>query len=266
MTNASFPGLLLPALSLWRREVVRFLRQRERISATLVTPLAFWILIGAGVGTSFRPEGAGNGGYLAYFFPGALMLMVLFTAITSTISVIEDRREGFLQGVLVSPAPRAAVALGKLLGCTTLGVLQGAALLALAPLAGGAFSWKGSLAALGVLALAAFALSGLGFVLIWHLETVQGFHAFMNLLLLPMWLLSGAAFPAEGAAPWMRAAMAWNPLTYPMAALRRALHPGLEGGAAPAAGEALLVTGLFAAAAFAAAAYTATRRDAKSGA
>src|SRR5258708_5163952 len=92
------PSLLLPALSLARRELVRFLRQRNRIIGALATPIVFWLLIGAGMGHSFQGQpGGGDGNYLRYFYPGTVLMILLFTAIFSTISIIEDRREGFLQ-------------------------------------------------------------------------------------------------------------------------------------------------------------------------
>lgn len=91
------------------REIIRFLRQRNRIIGSIGTPLVFWLLFGAGLSTSFRlSAGDTQQNFLTYFFPGSLLLMVLFTAIFSSISIIEDRREGFLQGVLVSPVPRWA--------------------------------------------------------------------------------------------------------------------------------------------------------------
>jgi ABC-2 type transport system permease protein len=110
--------LLLPALSLARREWVRFLRQRHRIIGALATPIVFWLLIGAGMGRSFQGAGAASGGgdsYLHYFYPGTVLMILLFTAIFSTISIIEDRREGFLQSVLVAPISPMAIVLGKVL-------------------------------------------------------------------------------------------------------------------------------------------------------
>src|SRR5687767_7711902 len=120
--------LWLPALSLARRELVRFLRQRHRVIGALATPIVFWLLIGLGMGRSFRGEGLpGTGGdnYLQFFFPGTVVMILLFTAIFSTISIIEDRREGFLQSVLVAPVPRVAIVLGKVLGGTALASGQG---------------------------------------------------------------------------------------------------------------------------------------------
>ena len=98
------PGLLLPALSLAKRELVRFLRQRHRVIGALATPIVFWLLIGGGMGRSFRATGLPDGeNYLAVLLPRHVLMILLFTAIFSTISIIEDRREGFLQSVLVAP-------------------------------------------------------------------------------------------------------------------------------------------------------------------
>src|SRR3954467_2391259 len=95
---SSGSNFLLPALSLGKRELVRFLRQRHRVIGAFATPIVFWLLIGGGMGRSFRADGMpGGGNYLQYFFPGTVLMILLFTAIFSTISIIEDRREGFLQ-------------------------------------------------------------------------------------------------------------------------------------------------------------------------
>ncbi len=217
--------MILATYTLWRRDVIRFVRQRSRVVGALGTPVVFWVLLGSGLGSSFSVGSLGvpTGGYLEYFYPGTLALIVLFTAIFSTISVIEDRHEGFLQGVMVAPAPRIAIVLGKLLGGTTMALLQAVLFLALAPLANAHVSWSSLPLLAVVLATLAFALTGLGFVLAWMLDSTQGFHAVMNLLLFPMWLLSGAVFPPTGAASWIQGVMAINPMTYGVTALRTIL-------------------------------------------
>src|SRR5437773_8386416 len=109
--------VLLPVYTLWRREVVRFLRQRSRVSGAFAQPLVFWLLLGGGLNASFQPAGAPPGtNYVEYFYPGTIALVLLFTAIFATISTVEDRREGFLQGVLVAPIPRWTIVLGQALG------------------------------------------------------------------------------------------------------------------------------------------------------
>jgi ABC-2 type transport system permease protein len=232
------------AYALAWREVARFVRQPSRIVGAFAPPLLAWLLLGAGFGSSFRVPGAEGTSYVAWFFPGTVVLVVLFAAIFSTISVIEDRREGFLQAVVVSPVSPFAVAAGKIAGGTLLALAQGGALLLLAPLLGYAPSAAALAPALLVLAFVALALTGLGLAIAWMLDSTQGFHAIMNLFLIPMWFLSGSFFPAEGAPPWLRAAMAVNPLTYGVAALRRALDPAAAG--LPSATLSLAVTLAFA--------------------
>ena len=111
----------LPVMTLWWREVIRFVRQRSRLVGAFAQPLVFWLLLGGGFSASFRPPGAPQGtGYLEYLYPGTIILVLLFTAIFATIAVIEDRKAGFLQGVLVAPVPRMSIVLGQALGGTTL--------------------------------------------------------------------------------------------------------------------------------------------------
>lgn len=200
------------------REWVRFFRQRSRVIGALATPVLFWVMLGFGADRVFSAapgsEGAGGIGYREYFFPGALVMILLFTAIFSTITVIDDRNEGFLQGVLVSPASRSAIVLGKVVGGAGIALVQGVLFLLLFPLVG---SWPGILnLLLAVVAMAGLAvgLTGLGLVMAWRMDSTAGYHAMMNILLMPMWFLSGAVFPATTAPTWMQAVMAVNPLTY----------------------------------------------------
>lgn len=216
--------------TLWQREIVRFYRQRSRIVGALATPVLFWLVLGSGFDTSFQSAGGMRElDYAEYFFPGTIVLVILFTAIFSTISVIEDRKEGFLQAVLVAPVPRSAIVLGKVLGGSTLALGQALLLLLAAPLAGLSPTLGGLLGAIAMLAVIAIGLTTLGFMIAWKMDSTQGFHAVMNLLLIPMWLLSGAFFPAAGASPGMEFLMRLNPLTYGMASIRWTLDPGSIG-------------------------------------
>jgi len=255
---------LLAVCTLWQRELVRFYRQPSRVIGALAPPVLFWLLIGAGLGPSFHAPGAAPGtSYLAWFFPGVVILILLFTAIFSEISIIEDRREGFLQAVLVSPAPRSAVVLGKILGGTTLALLQSALFLLLGPAAGLRLPSTAALALLAaVLFLLGFALTALACAIAWWLDSTQGFHAIMNLFLIPMWLLAGTLFPAVGVPGWLGAVMRADPLTYGVAALRRALAPADAAGL-PGTGVSLAVTAACAALAFGGAAWVASRRPSR---
>jgi len=227
-------GFILPVMTLCWREVVRFCRQRSRLVGAFVQPLVFWLLLGGGLRASFRPPGTPPGtSYVEYVYPGIIAMVLLFTAIFATISVIEDRRMGFLQGVLVSPVSRSSIVLGQALGGTTLALIQGIILLLLAPAAGVPLTVASVLWMVLVMFLVAFGLTSLGLVIAWRLESTQGFHAVMNLILLPMWVLSGAFFPATGVPGWLGWTMRLNPLTYGMAALRRCLYLGNPAAAGP---------------------------------
>lgn len=252
----------LPIFALWQREMVRFVRQRSRVSGALAQPIVFWLLLGGGLNASFQPAGAPPGtNYIEYFYPGIIILVLLFTAIFSTISTVEDRREGFLQGVLVAPVPRWAIVLGQALGGTSLAVLQGMLLLLLAPLMGIPLSFGAFFASLGVMLIVSLALTGLGLIIAWRMESTQGFHAIMNLILIPIWLLSGAFFPATGAPAPLAWLMRIDPLTYGMAALRHCLYlnrPSAVGPIPPLA-PALAITVVFCVVALLAAARNASR-------
>ena len=219
----------LPVLSLWWREIVRFYRQPSRVVGVIASPILFWLVIGSGFGTSIRSGGAGSENYLKYFFPGALIMIVLFTSIFTMMSVIEDRREGFLLSVLVAPVSRGVIVLGKVLGGTTLSAIQGLVFLAFAPVLGVHLGLVQLLGIAAVVGLTAFLLTALGFAIAWRMNSTQGFHAIVNLLLIPLWLISGALFPLSGASFWVRLLMRANPLTYGVGALRGLLFPGSAG-------------------------------------
>lgn len=238
---------LLTVYSLARRELLRFLRQRNRIFGALAQPLIFWALFGVGLNPSFRTSGGGVD-YFEYFFPGTVVLILLFTAIFATISVIEDRNAGFLQSVLVAPVSRASIVGGKIVGTTVLAVGQGVLLLALAPLIGISLDAATLAGAFSLMVVIAIALSGLGFAIAWRMDSTQGFHAIMTAFLLPMWFLSGAFFPQTGLPTWLKALVVVNPLTYGLAAFRRVLYwndPALVGDV-PGFAVSLAVTLIFA--------------------
>jgi ABC-2 type transport system permease protein len=183
-------GVLLPAFTLWWREIVRFYRQKTRVVGVLASPLVFWVVIGSGFGTSFRSGGGqGQQNYLDYFYPGALIMIVLFTAIFAMMSLIEDRKEGFLLSVMVAPVPRSAIVLGKVLGGTTLSAVQGMIFLVFAPFAGIHLNLPQVLLVAVVVFLVSFALTALGFAIAWPMDSTQAFHGNNNLFLITLWLL-----------------------------------------------------------------------------
>ena len=223
-------GLILPAFTLWWREIVRFYRQTTRVIGVLASPLVFWLVIGSGFGTSFRSGGgAGQQHYLDYFYPGALIMIILFTSIFTMMSVIEDRKEGFLLSVLVAPVPRTAIVLGKVLGGTTLAAIQGMIFLIFAPFAGVHLDPVKVLLVGVVVFLVSFALTALGFAIAWPMDSTQAFHGIVNLFLIPLWLFLERYSRSSGASGWIRVIMRLNPLTYGVEGLRQLFYPETPG-------------------------------------
>jgi ABC-2 type transport system permease protein len=258
-------GAALGAGTLWLREITRFRRQRSRVIGSFLQPLVFWLLLGAGLKASFRPAGMPAGmNYFEYLYPGFIVLVLLFTAIFATISTVEDRREGFLQGVLVAPISRPMIVMGQALGGTTLAWIPSCIFLILAPLAGIRLGIVAVAAAAGIMAVIAFALTCIGLVIAWRIESTQGFHAIMNLILIPIWLLSGAFWPASGTPSVLGWLMRINPLTYGVAALREALYMGQPSGlgSLPNFVLSIVVACMFAIATYILAARVATRATA----
>lgn len=214
------------ATRLAHRELLTFVRDRSRLVGVLVQPLGFWLLMGLGFQRSFQLPGPEAGvSYLEYLFPGIVVMTILFTAVFSTIAVVEDRQKGFLQAALVAPVPRSALVLGSALGGTLLALGEALLFLLAAPLVGLSLTTGGLALALLHGLLLGLAFTALGFSLAWKMESTRGFHSVMIVFLLPLWFLSGAPFPAAGAAPVLQWAIALNPVSYGLSGMRQALYP-----------------------------------------
>lgn len=267
--NLARPSAILAMWVLCWREMVRFFRQRNRVVGAIGQPVLFWLLFGVGLNRSFQLGGENAPNFMEYYFPGSLMLILLFTAIFATISIIEDRREGLLQAVLVAPCPRWSMVLGKVLGGTLIALFQGLIFLALALLLKVSIGWSALALLVVLMFISAVALTSLGVVIAWRMESTQGFHAIMSVLLMPMWLLSGAFFPipslsadataGEVAMHWV---MCLNPLTYAVAGARHLVGSADLGAAVwtPSAPTCWLVTIGFAVTMFIAAWWIAGQR------
>lgn len=218
------------ATAVFRRDLARFRRDRSRWIGLIAQPLMFWVILGQGFGGVFRLESAPELDYAAYFFPGAVLMAVVFTAMFSSLSVVEDRQNGLLRLALVGPGSATAVALGKLAAVVTLASAQGAVIAALAPVAG--YSLGGAQIGLTALAivLAAVFVGAASLAAAWVFQSTHGFHAVMSLVLIPAWVLSGAVFPAPNGP--MGYVVTFNPLAYAVDALSSALGggPGLATG------------------------------------
>jgi ABC-2 type transport system permease protein len=225
--------------AIWLREVKLMVRERTRIVGMIGQPLLYLLVMGAGIGASMKFSGAADKtAYLTFMYPGVIGMSVLFTSIFSAMSIIWDREFGFLKEVLVAPAPRWAVAAGKVLGGATVATLQTAILLVFAPLAG---VWPSGLAsgvqmAVGLLLMSfliSCAMTSLGVAIASRMRSMQGFQMIMNFLIMPLYFLSGAIYPVPSTQgyEWMRALMVVNPLTYGVDALRNVVFwaTGKEG-------------------------------------
>lgn len=216
------------ATALWQRDMLRFRYERSRWLGLVSQPLMFWFLIGFGLNRVVSAP-VGNANYLQFFFCGSLVMCVLFTTLFGAISLIEDVQTGFLRAILISPAPRLGIAVGKIAGLVTMVALQIAILLVFVPIAGLSFAdihWLFLLAAT-VFGSAVLAGVNLGAALL--IPSVQGYHAIMGLLLFPLWIVSGAMFPIPETGAWALVA-ALNPMTHTSALFRAGLlgAPNME--------------------------------------
>jgi ABC-2 type transport system permease protein len=222
--NMSFKDDLAVIQVLWKRDLLRFFRKPSRLVGAFLQPVIFWFMIGSGFASTFK-LGNTTLSYEEYFYPGVLMMMVLFASIFGTITVIEDRHEGFLQSILVAPGSRLSLVIGKSLGVSSVGLIQGLAFLAFLPLSNISYAQVDWLYLFTFLILSAVALSAFGFFLAWWLDSSQAYHAIMSIILIPSWILSGAMFPVSDKQVVISYLMKFNPMTYFVEGIRLSFYP-----------------------------------------
>ncbi len=218
---ASLRRELKGVYTIWFRDVLRFVRDRARVVASLAQPLLFLFVLGYGLAPSVSTLAAGNLSFTQFVFPGILGMTVLFTAIFSAVSIVWDREFGFLKAVMVAPVSRTAVALGKVAGGSTVAILQAVIILLLAPAIGIWLAWDQYLLLLGLMLLLAAVMTSFGILVAARQRTIESFQVIMNFLLLPMFFLSGALFPLVDAPGWMKVLATIDPVTYGVDALRQ---------------------------------------------
>lgn len=209
-------------LRLTQRELLRFIRRPSQLGATLATPAIIWIFLASGF--SGRIEG-----YAGNLVPGMAILVVLFATVFAGMSLIEDRHAGLLRGVLVSPAPRWAIAGGKLLPTALIATAQALPILAAALLLDTPPPLLGIVFATIILALTALAVGGLGLAAAWWIDSPRGYHGLITAAIMPLWLLSGSVFPPSAAAGWIAALQSINPVAWCARSLETALAGDLLG-------------------------------------
>lgn len=209
---------------IWYRDLLRFWRDKIRIVAALAQPLMFLALLGPGLSAGMgilgrNPQGQGID-YVKFLYPGIISMTVLFTSMFSAISIVWDREFGFLKEVLVAPTSRAAVALGKALGGSTIALIQGTILLVFAPVVGVGLTVERVALLLPLLFLTAFSVTSLGLMIAARMRTMESFQMIMNFLMMPMFFLSGALFPMTNLPAWLTYLTRLNPLTYAVNSIR----------------------------------------------
>jgi ABC-2 type transport system permease protein len=211
----------------WRRELIRFGRNRLRILTALAQPVVFLFILGTGL-SSIVPAEPGGFNYRTFMFPGVVAMTVLFTAIFSAVSIVWDREFGFLREMLVAPVRRSAIIVGKSLGGATVATLQGAIMLALMGLVRIPYSPSLILILLAEMALLAMALTAFGLMLAARIGQVESFQVVMQFFVLPMFFLSGAVFPLTALPSWLAVLTRIDPMTYGVDPLRRAVFGHLH--------------------------------------
>jgi len=205
----------------WKRELIRFGRNRLRIVTALVQPVLFLFILGTGLSPILTAGGGFS--FRTFMFPGVVAMTVLFTSIFSAISIVWDREFGFLREMLVAPVHRWSLVLGKCLGGATVATIQGAIMLALAGAVGVPYSPPMLAAMVGEMALTAFALTAFGVLVASRMAQVESFQVVTQFFVLPMFFLSGAVFPLSHLPTWLGVLAKVDPLTYAVDPLRRAV-------------------------------------------
>jgi ABC-2 type transport system permease protein len=210
----------------WKRELIRFSRNRLRILTSLAQPVLFLFILGTGL-SSIIPTAA-HFNFRTFMFAGVLGMTVLFTSIFSAISIVWDREFGFLREMLVAPVHRWTLVLGKCLGGATVATIQGAIMLALAGLVGVPYNPVMLLVLLLEMMLTAFALTAFGVMLAARISDVQSFQVVTQLFVLPMFFLSGAVFPITKLPAWLGVLSKLDPLSYAVDPLRKEVFTYLK--------------------------------------
>jgi ABC-2 type transport system permease protein len=211
----------------WRRELIRFRSDRLRAFSSLVQPVLFLLVLGTGLSSLARRGLPAGIDFKTYIYPGVLAMSVLFTSLFSAASIVWDREFGFLREMLVAPVSRSAIVIGKCLGGATVATLQGMVILALAGLAHVPYDAVLFLTLIGELLLLSFTLTAFGVMMAARIKQIQAFMALTQMLVMPLFFLSGALYPLNGLPGWLTVLTRLDPLTYIVDPMRHAVFSHL---------------------------------------
>jgi ABC-2 type transport system permease protein len=211
----------------WRRELIRFRTDRLRAVTSLVQPVLFLFVLGTGL-SRLASHGLPAGvDFRTFIYPGVLAMSVLFTSIFSAASIVWDREFGFLREMLVAPVRRWAIVVGKILGGATVATFQGVIFLALAGVAHVPYDPVLLLTLVGELLLLAFTLTAFGVMMAARIKQIQAFMALTQMVVLPLFFLSGALYPLNGLPDWLTVLTRIDPITYIVDPMRHAVFDHL---------------------------------------
>jgi ABC-2 type transport system permease protein len=223
----SFAGELRAIKVVWRRELIRFSRDRLRIITSLVQPFLFLFVLGTGLSSLVSASTHGVN-FKTFIYPGVLCMAVMFTAMFSAASIVWDREFGFLREMMVAPVRRSSIVLGKCLGGATVAAFQGVIVLAIAGLVEVPYN-LGLIAELfALMVLLAFAITAFGMMAAARITQMQSFMALMQMAIMPMFFISGAMFSVANLPRWLAILNRIDPLTYAVDPMRRAIFAHLD--------------------------------------
>jgi len=211
----------------WKRELIRFSRDRLRILTSLIQPFLFLFILGTGL-SSLARAGTHGLNYRTFVYPGVLCLAVMFTAMFSAASIVWDREFGFLREMMVAPVRRSSIVLGKCFGGATVAAFQGLIVIAIAPLVGVPYQLGLILEIFALLLLLAFAITAFGMMAAARVNQMQSFMALMQMAVMPMFFISGALFSVAALPAWLAVLNRIDPLTYAVEPMRRAIFAHLD--------------------------------------
>lgn len=211
----------------WQRELARFVQDRTRILAQVVQPVLFLFVLGAGLNV-LASRGTHGVNLKTFFYPGILGMSVMFTAIFSASSIVWDREFGFLREMLVAPVRRGAIVIGKCFGGATVAGMQGLVLVAMAGLVHVPYAPVMLLEVIGLQLLLAFTLTAFGIVMSARITQMTAFFTLTQMVVLPLYFISGAMFPVTGLPSWLAVLNRIDPLTYAIDPIRRVVFAHLQ--------------------------------------
>jgi len=212
----------------WRREILRFKADRLRMVTSLVQPVLFLFVLGTGLSSLAKAGMPPGVDFKTFIYPGVLSMSVLFTAIFSAGSIVWDREFGFLREMLVAPVSRSSIVIGKCLGGATVATFQGLIILCLAGFARVPYNPTLILTVIGELLLLSFTLTAFGVMMAARIKQMQAFMALTQMLVMPLFFLSGALYPLRSLPAWLTVLTRFDPLTYIVYPMRHAVFDHLS--------------------------------------